>query len=186
MKKAKNLLAAGIIGMAILSISGCGWELAQKNTGDGIMDKAEVSTKALPVSGNAGQDIQEKTERDAEKMSRSVHMAIDDRIYAVKLDDNKTTRDIIQNMPLNLSMVRYAGHEYYSKLSFVPELADTRTSYIQAGHVYYWDGWNALVINYEDYDISPYQVVHIGEILDTGVSLYLRQAADAISISVRE
>ena len=56
----------------------------------------------------------------------------------------------------------------------------------QAGHVYYWDGWNAFVINYIDSDISPYKVVHIGEIKDKSVCNILTAGADNIHIEVNE
>lgn len=55
-----------------------------------------------------------------------------------------------------------------------------------AGHVYYWDGWNAFVINYVDYDIAPYKVVHIGEITDAKISSYLQNADENIVIRVTE
>ncbi|MDD3220113.1 MAG: cyclophilin-like fold protein [Lachnospiraceae bacterium] len=83
-------------------------------------------------------------------------------------------------------MTRYAGHEYYSELPFTPEFASETTSEILAGHVYYWDGWNAFVINYIDSDISPYNVVHIGEIADASISDYLTGADETIHIQVSE
>lgn len=72
----------------------------------------------------------------------------------------------------------------YLRLPFTPVFDQIRTSEIKAGHVYYWDGWNAFVINYVDYDISPYKVVHIGEITDTAISSYLQNADENISVSV--
>ena len=50
--------------------------------------------------------------------------------------------------------------------------------------MYYWDGWNAFVINYIDSDITPYEVVHIGEITDASVSEMLENAEDTITIKV--
>lgn len=52
--------------------------------------------------------------------------------------------------------------------------------------MYYWDGWNAFVINYIDSDISPYNVVHVGEITDAGISDLLADAEENISIRVSE
>lgn len=106
--------------------------------------------------------------------------------YEVKLDDNETTKEIISNMPLNLNMLKYAGHEYYSELPFKPTFDQNRTSQIKAGHIYYWDGWNAFVINYVDYDISPYKVVHIGEISDKSIVDILLNSQDEIKINVKK
>lgn len=106
--------------------------------------------------------------------------------YEVSLDQNETVKDIVSNMPLNLDMVRYADHEFYSELPFTPVFDKDRISEIKAGHVYYWDGWNAFVINYIDSDISPYKVVHIGEIKDKSVCNILTAGADNIQIEVNE
>ncbi len=106
--------------------------------------------------------------------------------HSAALDDNETVKDIISQMPLDLSMVQYAGHEYYAELPFTPVFDETRTSEIKAGHVYYWDGWNAFVINYIDYDISPYKVVHIGEITDSSVVDVLTNAEEQITIQITE
>lgn len=56
-------------------------------------------------------------------------------------------------------------------------------SQIKAGHLYYWGGWNAFVINYEDADISPYKVAHLGEV-DGDISEVLRKAADKVTVRV--
>lgn len=122
------------------------------------------------------------TEEDTKEQTMKI--AIEGTEYEVLLDDNKTVKDILTNMPLDLSMVRYAGHEYYAELPFTPVFDENRTSEIKAGHVYYWDGWNAFVINYVDYDIAPYKVVHIGEISDASISDFLTNAEEEISIQV--
>ena len=102
-------------------------------------------------------------------------------------DDNVTAREIFSHLPLSLELGRYADHEYSGALNFKPEFAPERTSHILAGHLYYWDGWNVFVINYEDYNISPYKVVHIGTVNDaSGICEYLRGAEDKITVEVKE
>lgn len=187
MKKAKYLLAIGV--MLIAGLSGCGNNQLHNEVEEGtigtdtqteIMNTSEAVEQSSNV--NIGTDNVQNIGTNNEEITMNI--TIGDMTYAVRLDDNETTRDIVEKMPLELSMVRYAGHEYYSELPFTPEFDNSRTSNIKAGHVYYWDGWNAFVINYEDYDISPYKVVHIGEITDAGISQYLSGAEDTISISV--
>ncbi len=111
-------------------------------------------------------------------------LTIDGQAYSFAPDDNSTVREILANLPLDLSLVRYAGHEYYAELPFTPEFDETRTSHILAGHLYYWDGWNAFVINFEDWDITPYQVVHLGEILSDTVASYLETAPETIQVTL--
>ena len=111
-------------------------------------------------------------------------VTINNKEYDVVLDDNATTRDILNNLPLELNLVRYAGHEYYSELSFRPTFDKDRTSDIKAGHLYYWDGWNAFVINFEDCNIEPYKVVHLGEITDKSVIELLENGENNIYVKV--
>lgn len=115
-----------------------------------------------------------------------MNITLDEKIYTVTLDDNKTVEDIVAHLPLDLSMVRYAGHEYYAELPFTPVFDENRTYEIKAGHVYYWDGWNAFVINYIDSDIAPYKVVHIGEITDRSIVDTLFTADDTINVRVEK
>ena len=105
--------------------------------------------------------------------------------YDVVLEKNVTSDEIVEKLPLSLTLVRYAGHKYYSELPFTPAFSDETTSNIKAGHIYYWDGWNAFVINFEDYDISPYKVVHIGEIGSEDISYILENSGEKIDVGVR-
>ena len=114
-----------------------------------------------------------------------ISISIEGKNYSAELENNITIREIVKNLPLSLNMSRYAGHEFYSELSFRPEFAPERTSHILPGHLYYWDGWNAFVINYEDSDISPYKVIHIGRIVETEeICNFLRTAEENISVKV--
>lgn len=136
----------------------------------------------------SSQAASEPTETESAAVSvgekNTMTITMGDKAYEVILDDNKTTQDIMSHAPLDLSLVRYAGHEYYSELPFTPVFDETRTSEIKAGHVYYWDGWNAFVINYIDWDITPYKVVHIGEIVDKSVTDYLSNAEEHVAVTV--
>lgn len=116
--------------------------------------------------------------------SGSMDIRVNENTYTVALESNVTVDELLANMPLELNMVRYAGHEYYAELPFTPTMAGGTTSEILAGHVYYWDGWNAFVINYEDTNISPYRVVHVGEVTGAGISDYLRTADEELVMTV--
>lgn len=127
------------------------------------------------------EDVQENTQEET-----TMTLTVDGNTYTVHLEDNVTAKEIQDKLPLELSLGRYAGHEYYAELPFTPAFASETTSQIKAGHVYYWDGWNAFVINFIDYDIAPYKVVHIGEITDVAISEYLNQASDTVQVTVNK
>ena len=112
---------------------------------------------------------------------KTMYITIHGKNYAVWLEANETAQAIAAALPLDLKMERFGGHEFWATLPFVPPFAQPRTSQIKAGHVYYWDGWNAFVINYIDWDISPYKVVHIGEIADRTICAVLDKAPEHIT-----
>lgn len=84
-------------------------------------------------------------------------------------------------------MNRFDNHEFYAELPFRPEMASQKTSDLKAGHLYYWDGWNSFVINYENCNISPYKVAHIGEIEEASkISELLRKSNEKITVNFKE
>lgn len=146
---------------------------------DGLELPEPVTSDSAEISETVETGISEGAEE-------TMKITIGDTEYDVILDENITVTDITSNMPLELELTRYAGHEYYAELPFTPKFASETTSQILAGHVYYWDGWNAFVINYIDSDISPYNVVHVGEIADASISDYLTGADETVHIQVSE
>jgi len=82
---------------------------------------------------------------------------------------------------LNLNTKRYGGHDFWAELLSPKDDGDAH-EHIKAGNVYYWDGWTPF--NYVDWDISPYQVVQIGEI--SGISQALQIAPEPLQISLEK
>ena len=113
-----------------------------------------------------------------------MEILIDNHEYQVVLFDSATKDDLLTKLPLNLTLTRYTNHEFKSNLPVLPKNSSNTTSNILAGHIYYWDAWNSFVINYEDYDISPNKVVHIGEITDKSIIDYLRNSNDTIKVKI--
>lgn len=98
-------------------------------------------------------------------MSKSIKLTIKGKEFIATLNDNQTVDDILKMLPVELTLQRYAGHEYYSKLSEKPSIKGVpMTSKAHAGGVYYYDGWTAFTVLYGDADIAPYKVVHIGDV----------------------
>ena len=139
-----------------------------------------VSLLLIGCTNNS--NISNSNEENIKESVNYMKVIIDDKSYDVELLDSITKDEIINMLPLELSLQRYTSHEYYSELPSKPTMDSNTTSNILAGHIYYWDGWNAFVINYEDYDITPYKVVHIGEIKDKSIVEYLRNARDEVKV----
>ena len=104
-------------------------------------------------------------------MSNSMKLTLNGIEYAVQLNDNHTVNDLMKMLPLELTLQRYAGHEYYGILSQKPTIRGVvMTSDAHAGGIYYYDGWGAFSVLYGDAHIAPYEVVHIGDVNDNVIS----------------
>lgn len=114
----------------------------------------------------------------------SMKIVIGEKSFDVTLDMNTTTVDILNNLPFELEMVQYAGHEYYGTPAFKPVSDRQQTPLLLAGHIYYWDGWNSFVINYKESDISPFQSVHIGEINDKSFIEEIQKAGKKVMVKI--
>jgi len=45
-------------------------------------------------------------------MSKSIKLTLDGKEYTATLNDNRTVEDIVNMLPMELTLQRYAGHEY--------------------------------------------------------------------------
>lgn len=173
MKRLKQTVFALLVISALFLLASCSTEQDAGADSTTEISKDEGTKMGTVVSAES-----EEADMDAMKIM------IDGTAYEVNLFDSVTKDEIHEMLPLDLTLTRYAGHEYYAELPKKPTMDSNTTSHILAGHIYYWDGWNAFVINFEDYDIAPYKVVHIGEITDEKVIDYLANAKDEISVKV--
>jgi hypothetical protein len=98
-------------------------------------------------------------------MGKSIKLTLNGKEYTAKLNDNRTVEDILNMLPVELTLKRYAGHEYYSSLPQKPSIKGVpMTSDAHAGGIYYYDGWSAFTVLYGDAHIAPFEVVHIGDV----------------------
>ena len=184
-----------MVTMLLLSISGCSANKAETNNNVTLYTQTENSN--IKDSDMADTDVtkqqsddltnvsDQKTESNTEKSEKAMKLTLNAQEYNVTLNDNSTIDDILKLLPMTLEMQRYAGHEYYASLSETPTIEGvTKTSDIKAGGIYYWDGWNAFVINFEDINIAPYKVVHVGDINGNIVS-ELDKSGDTITVNVQ-
>lgn len=117
-------------------------------------------------------------------MAGEIKLNLNDKEYIVSVDDNKTANDIFENISDTISLEKYAGHEYTTRLDFEPYEDSEQTPNLIAGHIYYWAPGNAFVINYTDYNIAPYVSVHVGEFVDKSICDVLKNAGDNIEIKI--
>lgn len=100
-------------------------------------------------------------------MKKSMKLTIDGKEYTATLNDNRTVEDILTMLPMELTLQRYAGHEYYSSLPHKPSIKGVpMTSDAHAGGIYYYDGWSAFTVLFGDAHIAPFKVVHIGDVVE--------------------
>ena len=98
-------------------------------------------------------------------MEKSLKLTMGGKDFTVRLNDNQTVKDILTMLPMELTLQRYDGHEYYSSLPEKPSITGIpMTSHAHAGGIYYYDGWNAFTVLFGDAQIAPFKVVHIGDV----------------------
>lgn len=98
-------------------------------------------------------------------MGKLLKLTIDKKEYTATLNDNRTVEDIMKMLPMELTLQRYAGHEYYSSLPKKPSIKGVpMTSDAHAGGIYYYDGWSAFTVLFGEAHIAPFEVVHIGDL----------------------
>lgn len=119
-------------------------------------------------------------------MTGDIKINLNDKEYVISVDDNDTARDVFENIGDAISLTKYAGHEYTTALWFDVAAGDKQTSELLAGHIYYWAPGNAFVINYVDYDISPYSSIHIGEFVDKTICDVLMESKNEITVYINQ
>lgn len=98
-------------------------------------------------------------------MGKSIRLTVDGKAYTATLQNNRTVEDILKMLPLELTLQRYAEHEYYASLPQKPSIKGVpMTSDAHAGGMYYYDGWSAFTVLFGDAHIAPYEVVHLGDV----------------------
>ena len=183
--QAARAAATGLLlGCALLPSTGCSQlqdQAAEAAPEASEGENAPVAEPAEPVSPPSSNPVPEGEEETA------VVVTVEGVEYAARLNGTRTAEDILGMMPLALSMQRFAEHEYYAELPARPSIEGVpATSRIEAGGIYYWEGWNAFVFNYIDSDIAPYGVVQVGT-FDEGLNDYLLSSApDVVELSVSE
>lgn len=107
-------------------------------------------------------EINVKDEEKENKNMNEITLKINDNDYKLILEDNETVSDLINRLPLNLSMNELNGNEYYSYLDFTLKDNPENINNIEVGDVMLY-GDNCIVIFYKSFT-TTYKYTKIGHI----------------------
>ena len=105
--------------------------------------------------------INEKNEKEVKNMN-NITLSINNKEYNIEFENNDTVSDLIEHLPLSLTMNELNGNEYYEYLDFNLKTNSENVKSIKAGDVMLY-GNNCLVIFYESFNTS-YSYTRIGHI----------------------
>ncbi len=111
-------------------------------------------------------------------------LTIDGQVFHVSTNDDPLVAQIASMCPMSLEFSRSGNHEYYSRL---PRKADesnsTKTTKAYAGELMYFGGWNCLSLLFADADVSPYQLVKLGE-FDKEMVALLKKSVSSVKVKI--
>lgn len=117
----------------------------------------------------------------------TVKIDIKNQTFPFELQDNPTANDFVKKLPLQLRLVRSLNNEFTCTLQ-EPLVDDSEgaTSRARSGSVYYFSLWNAFVLVLRSVNLSPYRVVHIGDIKGEITQLFENERIVAANIEVED
>ena len=106
---------------------------------------------------------------NSRKAINNMKVEINNKEYIINLEDNKTTKEFIELLPLELEMNELNGNEKYAYLDKSLSNNSSNIKHINAGDVMLF-GDDCLVIFYKSFDTSySYtKIGHINNIQDLG------------------
>ncbi len=114
-----------------------------------------------------------------------VIITLDDIEYNGLLKDMPLIDDIASVLPIELTFERGGDREYYASMNIDPEIHEScRSSRIERNGLYWFPEWKAFCIVLNDTDISPYSVIHLGDMDDDIASVLLRRVNN-VKLKVR-
>ena len=118
-----------------------------------------------------------------EAFNNKIIINIGGTTYTATLEDNETTRELVNKLPLEITMDELNGNEkYYYMTSSLPTNSK-RVGNIETGDIMLY-GSDCLVIFYESFN-TPYSYTRIGKI-DNPSSLKGTVGKDSIEVSITQ
>ncbi len=103
-----------------------------------------------------------KNNNISDEVAKSMKAIINDKEYIINLEDNETTKRIIEVLPLELKMNELNGNEKYAYLDISLPINSFNPKRINKGDIMLF-GDNCLVLFYKSFDTS-YSYTKIGHI----------------------
>ena len=107
-------------------------------------------------------DINTNEEVDGDDLSMKINLTINGNSFTATLDDNETTRELINRLPLELNMSELNGNEKYYYFDDSLPTNSYRPGSINTGDIMLY-GNDCLVIFYESFN-TTYSYTRIGRI----------------------
>lgn len=111
---------------------------------------------------NQDRGINTSEEIDGDDLSMKINLMINGEEFTAILDDNETTRELLNRLPLEVSMSELNGNEKYYYFDEALPTNSYRPGSISTGDIMLY-GSDCLVIFYEDFD-TPYSYTRVGKI----------------------
>lgn len=103
-------------------------------------------------------------------MKRVFKFTIDGIVYHAKMADNPLVEQIAEMCPFETTYERYTEHEYYTRLTKrVSQKGCERTTMAYKNQIFYFSGWNAFTILFGDCNTAPFEVVHLGDLVENAI-----------------
>lgn len=115
-------------------------------------------------SNNTNQDMEINTNEkvDGDDLSMKINLTINGNNFTATLEDNETTRELLNRLPLELNMSELNGNEKYYYFDDSLPTNSYRPSSINKGDIMLY-GSDCLVIFYESFN-TTYSYTRIGRI----------------------
>ncbi len=107
-------------------------------------------------------EINKDNEVEEDSMVKEIKVIINDKNYSLILEDNLTTRKLLESLPINIEMNELNGNEKYVYMDVEYPTNTINPKHINKGDVMLY-GNNCLVIFYKSFDTS-YSYTRIGHI----------------------
>ncbi len=100
-------------------------------------------------------------------MGRKFRLTIDGKVYHANMIDNPLVEQIAAMCPFEQTYHRYTEHEYYTRLPKATSQEGCKLETMaHKNEIWYFQGWNAFTVLFGDCNTSPFQVVHLGDMVE--------------------
>ena len=127
-----------------------------------IIKKILLVLIVILITGCSNNKVELPKENNDLGVNNQVKVLIDKKGYTINLEDNETTKEFVNMLPLELNMNELNGNEKYIYLDTTLPTNSSNPKRINVGDVMLY-GDNCLVIFYKSFDTS-YSYTKIGHI----------------------